>query len=616
MSRSVSERSRRGSRGKAAAKASGQDAASQATVVERPPSVSTGTAAPSHDAAAAHAASTRTAERIPWGDRTVTIDGIYERLRALRGILEGIGLLEVLAMALAVRGIWVLSAGFPLNDGGLFYVFAEDIQRAGYRLPEFSSYNDGTIPFAYPPLGFYVTALLDDLTPLSLLDVVWLLPMIESVAVVGAFYLLSKSLLRDRWTVVLAAVAFTLAPRSFIWLIMGGGLTRALALALTLTAIHQARRACIEGDRTAGVRAAVLLGLTLLTTLETAAWALASLPLFTLFPWATHEVQRRRLLMLGAIGLGAFAITLPWLTLVIARHGLDPFLAAREFGGSAIGQMDVEMMWRSLTNPVHTGEPFFPVIAGLGLIGAIYAAVRGQWLLPAWWVATVVMGTRAFPTLATIPIAMLAAVAARDVLGPALLRTGTAIGSERRKRRLAVAAVGGVALLFLVGASLEDDFGDQRYLRALTDADVQAMEWIAQETPPDARFLVLSRNGWYADRDGEWFPALAERENVATVQGYEWVSGEFTRRQELQTMAQMCLPGEGNCLGQLSNLEDFDYVYVPETCCDALRELIDNEWRYVAIFDNGATVFQRVTGPVRPNEVDLAPRGKQLYGGN
>ncbi len=576
MSRSVSERARRRSRG-----------ASASTSVQR----IQGTVAP--------------AAVVVRDEPETLAEALWERLRALRRIAEGVGALEILAMALAVRALYVLPGGFPLNDGGLFYVFARDIQHAGYSLPEFSSYNDGTIPFAYPPLAFYLAAALDDLTPLSLRDVIWLLPLIESVAVVGAFYVLAKSLLRDRWTWVMAGVAFALVPRSFIWLIMGGGLTRALALSLALIAIHQAREAArSERPVAPAVRSAVLLGLCALTTLETASWAAVSLPLFVLFPFKDRDDLLRRVKLLVAVGLGALAVTLPWAAFVIAQHGLDPFLAAREYGGSAIGQADLVVMWTDLINPLHTGEPFFPLIAALGLLGTVYAVVRGDWLLPAWWVLTVAMGTRAFPTLAAIPTAMLAAVAVRDVIGPALVRASAGARGASRPQKLAVAAVGFAALSFLVGASLDDTRGDQAYLRSLTDDEVQAMQWIAENTPEDAKFVVISRNGWYADRDGEWFPALAQRDNVATVQGYEWVAGEFERRMELQTMAQMCLPGEGNCLGDLLTEAPFDYVYVPANCCDVMRVLLAGEWRYEVIFDNGATVMQRVTGPVRPGGTD------------
>jgi len=593
MTRSVSERARRRP---SATVAAASDTAPEATV----------------DPIGAPSAAS---DRSPAGgesfwDRTITRDDVLDRLGFVGRFLRHVGIIEILAMAAVLRALYVLTPGFPLNDGGLFYVFARDIQAAGYMLPEFSSYNDGTIPFAYPPFAFYLAAALDDLTPLSLLDVIWLLPMVESVALVGAFYLLAKSLLHDRWTVLLATTAFALLPRSFIWLIMGGGLTRALALTCTLLAIHQARQACIEHRWQPAARASVLLAITILTTLETAAWAAVSLPLFTLFPF-----ERRRFITLGAIGLGTAALVAPWALLVISTHGLDPFMSAREYGGSAIGNGAVLAAIGTLLNPTLTGEPYFPLLAALGLLGAIYSAMRGAWLLPGWWVLTVVMGTRAFPTLAAIPTAMMAAVAVRQVIAPALLHAGGGV-TVPRARAAALGVVGGVVLLFLVVASLTNTAGDQQYLRALTPAEVEAMEWIAAETPEDARFVVLSRNAWYADRDGEWFPALAERENIATVQGYEWVSGEFERRMELQIMAQSCLPGSGNCLGDLSLLESFDYIYVPETCCQHLRASLETEWRYAVIFDNGAAVMQVVTGPVRPpGPEDYPDRGASTDGG-
>src|SRR3546814_8844881 len=91
----------------------------------------------------------------------------------------------------------------------------------------------------------------------------------ESVASVAAFYVLARAMFTDRWTVILATVAFALVPRSFIWLIMGGGLTRALALTLALLAFHQARKACEENRWAPAIRASVLLSLTVLTTLGT-----------------------------------------------------------------------------------------------------------------------------------------------------------------------------------------------------------------------------------------------------------------------------------------------------------------------------------------------------------
>src|ERR1044071_578721 len=54
----------------------------------------------------------------------------------------------------------------PADPGGC------DPQAAHYHLPAFTSYNGAAIPFGYSPLGFYLAGLLDDWTPLTLVDAI------------------------------------------------------------------------------------------------------------------------------------------------------------------------------------------------------------------------------------------------------------------------------------------------------------------------------------------------------------------------------------------------------------------------------------------------------------
>ena len=555
--------------------------------------------------------STTETDRGPYSDRDFSADGntvagLSARLRSMleRAIAfasahaEALALVAIFGLGLWVRAVHVLPAGFPLNDGGLFYAMAEDIQHAGYALPEFSSYNDGTIPFAYSPLAFYFAALLDDLTPLSLLDSVWLLPLIESVFVVAAFHLFARSVLSDRWAAVVATAAFAIVPRSFIWLIMGGGLTRALGLAFALLALREARRASTE-ERwwLPALLGAVYLALTVLAHLEAAAFLVASLPLFTLFP-----PRRQGVLALAAIGLGGLLFTAPWWGLVLTRHGVEPFQAARDFGGSLFSEGALDTMWLQLRDPIFTGEPFFPLIGALGLLGAVHAVARGRWLLPAWWLLILLLNMRAFPTFAAVPTALLVGVAVRWVIAPSLTRGPPSTASAlprwaarwRRPAQFAgIAAIAGGALWFAIIGALEERRGDQRYLEALSAAEVEAMEWVAQRTPEDARFVVISRNRWFADRDGEWFPALADRESVTTVQGYEWVQGEFVRRSILQFRALNCRNENADCLETIDQREPFDYVYVPPICCSAMRASLLHDPRYDVIYNRGATIARR-----------------------
>src|SRR3954468_24754441 len=148
--------------------------------------------------------------------------------RAGRDLRYPVALALAVALGIAVRAYHVLSQDFPLNDGGLFFAMVRDLQAAHYHLPAFTSYNDAGIPYGYSPLGFYLAGLLDDLTPLTLIDLFRWLPLTVSALTVVAFAWLARGLLSSRAAVVVSVLAFSLVPRSFIWMLMGGGLTRSL----------------------------------------------------------------------------------------------------------------------------------------------------------------------------------------------------------------------------------------------------------------------------------------------------------------------------------------------------------------------------------------------------
>src|SRR5688572_22420328 len=135
--------------------------------------------------------------------RIAATDG-SPRPRARWGRIE-LGLLLAVAAGVVVRAVHVLSAPFPLNDGGLFFAMVRDLQRADYLLPPFTSYNAADIPFAYPPLGFYLAGLLEQLTPLDLVDVFRWLPLAATSLTIVACWLLARELLPSR-TAVVAAV--------------------------------------------------------------------------------------------------------------------------------------------------------------------------------------------------------------------------------------------------------------------------------------------------------------------------------------------------------------------------------------------------------------------------
>jgi len=97
-----------------------------------------------------------------------------------------------------IRLGFILRNDFPLNDGGLFYKMTQELQANHYLLPKFTSYNQANIPFAYPPLPFYVAALVNSLFRIDLLVVFRFLPFVLNLASIPFIYFIPKGSWENR----------------------------------------------------------------------------------------------------------------------------------------------------------------------------------------------------------------------------------------------------------------------------------------------------------------------------------------------------------------------------------------------------------------------------------
>jgi hypothetical protein len=514
-----------------------------------------------------------------------------------------VALVVALVLCAVIRGWHTLSADFPLNDGGLFYVMVRDIQRAHYHLPAFTSYNGGHIPFGYSPFTFYLTALLNDATDVSLVTLFRVLPFAASTACVAAVYLLARSMVSSRAAVMASAIAFAIIPRSFVWLIMGGGLTRSFGYLFALLALHQVWMLYTQRSLRHVPLAAVFSALTVLSHLGTAPFVAFSAALFFVYR------GRHRAGVFGSIlvGAGTLVLTAPWWATVVATHGIAPFLAARATGGTILsdmpahggGGLDVIVQFALRI----TGEGRFPMVLILALVGVVWCArERRLLILPAWWVTILALDARAGFTYAAAPVAMLAGLGAVNVIWP-LLAPRAHADRWSALRRLALAGVGVLLLTSVVASSSRSHRldSDTQILTALTPADRAAMEWVALHTDSSARVLVLTDQPWQIDKVSEWFPVLAERVSVATVQGSEWLPRgafqEFIRR---QAAVSACANRDVACLVSLpaDSALQFTHVYAPTSpsthCCRPLLDALRRDPGFQSLYSSeGAVIFAR-----------------------
>jgi len=522
-------------------------------------------------------------------------------------------------LAVIVRAFLVLSRDFPLNDGALFYLMAKELGDNGFHLPATTSYNGAGIPFAYSPLGFYLTAFLHTVVGIGLPDLLRILPLVFSSLCVIAFYLLARELNASRATVVAALCTFAVLPRSFLWLIMGGGLTRSIGFLFAILTLWQVHRVYTRRAWRHVAWATALASLTVLSHLGTAPFVAFSAVLMLLL-FGRHKFGIYASL---AIALGTVVLTAPWWASVAAVHGFAPFAAAGATGGTVFSsQSRGQALAKLAFFGLGTAEPLFPIIGALAIVGAFASMTRRGAFLPVWWLTIILLDTRAGATYASIPVALLAGIALTDIIVPVIARTSSwyrqpprlpassgwdLVTVAPRARQWAVASVLTILLAYGVASAVlrrPSLNAEGRYLTSLTADDRAAMAWISRETPAASRFLIVvggAAGGWWSDRIGEWFPVLANRVSVATVQGTEWLPrGTFEIRERGYDELQGCAVWGTPCIEQWATDHRLPYthVYLPKTlafpCCGPLDSALRHSSTYRLVFDGpAATIFVR-----------------------
>ena len=445
-----------------------------------------------------------------------------------------------------------LLAGFPINDGGMFAVMIDDLKASHYLLPAFTTYNHIDIPFAYPPLGFYLGRFASDLFGISAVDALRWVPAFFASLSIPAFYFLALRVLKDKYYAAVSTLFFAMMPRAFFWFVMGGGLTRSPGQFFMLLALTSIVRLCEEDRRIDILWAGLFSGLAVLSHPEAAVHTILS----AAFLWLM--LSRKCDTFLRSLGVAAVVliVTAPWWVTVIRYHGVGPLLSAAATGQKALSIF--HLLFFSFTE-----EPYATFIAVLGLIGIGYRLLRRDYLLPLWMVFPFILEGRSAPGPAAIPLAMLAAVGLVDVVLAATQKQADVDAEHVSpvERNIFI-----YLTLYLIFSAYQ--FGFQLSNAKLYPPDPEAMAWVSENSSADSRFLVLTgTTSVSCDSVLEWFPALTGRQSIFTIQGREWTEGKNFNNYILSTYpVQRCLSsGDALCFDSAVSRDDFDYVYLSKT---------------------------------------------------
>lgn len=512
-------------------------------------------------------------------------------------------------MGFAIRASFIIHAEFPLNDGGFFLSMIRDLQAAGGALPVYATYNHSGIPYAYPPLAFYLVDFVARRLSISVLTLLTYLPIFFSCLTLLAFLPLAKEFLKDDREYHVAVMIYAFFLPGFIWSIMGGGLTRALGLTFALLSITFARKLYVTGETRYAIPCAIASTLTVLSHPNLTWFAVLSIGLLFLLEGLTQG----RIIHSAFVVMLVVLFTAPWWATVLRNHGIGPVIEA--FSTESY-EWDI---WNCMLR--------YAAFGGLGII----VCIRSRDIsLPVWFFLLFLLDPRNAPTVAVVPLSMLFSIGFWRLIHPSWQRIRknefSADPEESRPddaaelgpmstrgfptlRRVFDRVIVILAVFMVLGMGLDywDNLKPTSPIQALDKRELEMMAWIEEEIPADRAFLILSADIWWNDKIAEWFPSLTGHRSLLTAQGHEWLSADlFSGIWKSHTQVQGWVRGEDLASileWQSESGEKPEYLYYSTTrtnwvgeyrCCEGTEELLLQSPALELVHREGETMLFKI----------------------
>ncbi len=507
------------------------------------------------------------------------------------------GLFFVTLAGLCLRLFYITRSDFVLNDGGMFYTMIVDLQKNNFSLPLYVSYNQSQIPFVYPPLSFYLVAILNEWLHIDHITILRFLPLFFNILSIPAFFFLAFEILHDKNKALLAAAFYAIIPTGYEWLISGGGLTRSPAQLFFILSLYFYLAFLNRQKKTNLVVSILCAALMMLHHLEYGVLTGISIALFSIHSMRLKTFVKTALIYAAGVAL----LTSPYWVTVLARGGFSPMMSA-----FSSGEFNPVTSIARLLSMSFTDETLVNYVNVLAIIGLFYCLFSGKLRLVIWFLLIMFFSPRSVNRPLIFPVTIFASLTVFSLILPELNRLW-----DEKKISKFCPSYGSIFIAFSVLYPFFLGFlspsGGNSALVSLTKPEREAMQWVKDNTPEDSQFIILdSANTWGADRSNEWFPVLSERKSLTTVQGTEWLpDGQFEKNKNQYNELKSCANKGTACLGSRAGqyMMDYSHVYLTRSDCASnsgycllplemsLRESPD----YTNIFENDAVlVFKKL----------------------
>lgn len=453
----------------------------------------------------------------------------YERTRWTSGLRS---LEPWLATVIILIGAVVRLTHLPFSisdtrSGGLFLAFAREIADNSYLIPaNIPNYTDGGLPFAYPPLSFYLEAMLAYGAGIPEHVVVNALPPALAVVSLPSFHVLTGAMRLPSDARLLSLFVFAVSWAAFEHQVESGGLAEA-AGTLTLIWLAIAFVWLKEAPNTIG-RWHILTGLTLgMCVMASPGSAYASILIAAIFSTYHLAVTRDFRAVIGVAAV-CLLVSIPYWVPVLLHHG--PGVITTSLGGQHGDSWLLGSLMRLLSFPVLWSAPQafaakIAVVAGMG-----HEALKRRWWIFIWLVICLLI-PREGEWLASIPGSILAGI---GVVWLVRLWFDHLLSAGRPLMAIAPAVLA-LGSLLVLGVSAA---GYKVHQEATSGSRTpegfrEALEASTTLLPADAKVLTL------VDSE-DWSPLWIQRTVLNMPYGAEWQPAELATIEAFQTDASGC----------------------------------------------------------------------------
>jgi len=517
-------------------------------------------------------------------------------------------LIGIILTAFALRINYLGNFDFPLNDGGMFYQMIMELIEGNFRIPTFTNYNNLSIPFAYPPLSLLLSGLIYKFLGVELSKVLIYFPLTINLIAIPIIFLLAKEILSDDWKALIATAFWSLSMPSYEWTLMGGGVTRSLALTSSFICLFYFLK-YLRTDKSAYLLFSVIFcGITGLSHLE-GFWVLSLTLLIFAYYFRTKPIQ---LYVIPAILyiFGTLVVLSPYLIPILKNHGFIVFLDAFRTGGYSIPIS----VFRLITFD-FTREQYLTIVALLAIIGVTDQIIKKRFYLILWITLIILLDIRSADRNILFPLSILGSIGLIDVI---ILSLGKINGRTIIYRKVAPMIDNGgssraiariisylVIIHILILGIIQINL-DRENLHKISKSELIAFTWVKENIIPNSVFLITPfEYGWQRDSVSEWFPVMTGQRSLLTVQGTEWLPRNAHKiAEENYNNLLNCIEQNENCFGgsQSTYLPQYDYLWVTKYNCLENQPLcyqseinqINSLHGFTLIFENsGVAIFSK-----------------------